>query len=216
MRMQPHFTDSSPTLVLASASPSRLDILRRAGLDPIVEVSGVDESAIDEPDAADLATALAIAKATAVATRMAERGHDDVVIVGCDSVFECQGQVFGKPLTADAARARWQLMRGRSGVLHTGHHGVRLRHGSMLRATRTGSTVVHFADVTDDDIDAYVATGEPLPVAGGFTLEGRAGAFITGVEGDPHNVVGLSLPLLRELFADLAIWWPSLWVRNNT
>ncbi len=128
-------------------------------------------------------------------------------MLGCDSVLELDGQALGKPDDAEEARARWRAMRGRSGVLHTGHA---LRDGDRVAAA-TASTVVHFADLTDEEIDAYVATGEPLQVAGAFTVDGLGGAFVTGIEGDHHNVVGVSLPLLRDLMAELGHSWTSLW-----
>ena len=195
------------TLVLASASPARRTTLRAAGLDPVVIVSGVDESQLVDLPPAELALQLAELKCAAVAAR------DDVpsgaLVLGCDSVLELDGEALGKPHDPDEARRRWQAMRGRSGVLHTGHC---LRDVSSDRvAAATGSTVVHFADVSDEEIDAYVATGEPLEVAGAFTIDGIGGAFVTGIEGDHHNVVGVSLPLLRELVVELGRGWPELW-----
>jgi septum formation protein len=199
-------------LLLASASPGRLATLRRAGVEPLVQVSGVDEelfltTAPVMPTPAEAALLLARAKAEAVAT-----AASDVVVVGCDSVLELDGAVHGKPRDAAEATARWRAMRGRSGVLHSGHWVVDRRtagHGGAAGAV--ASTTVHFADVTDDEIGAYVATGEPLHVAGGFTVDGLGGAFVDGVEGDHHNVVGLSLPLLRRLLADLGVRWTDLW-----
>lgn len=192
-------------LVLASASPARLATLRSAGVEPSVIVSGVDESQVTGLAPADLAQRLADLKCAAVA---GEVGPGRLVL-GCDSVLELDGKALGKPGDADEAVRRWQEMRGRSGVLHTGHC---LRDTTSGRATTgTGSTVVHFADVTDDEIAAYVATGEPLQVAGAFTVDGLGGAFVSGIEGDHHNVVGLSLPLLRELVAELGYAWTNLW-----
>jgi len=191
-------------LVLASASPARLETLRRAGLDPEVEVSGVDESEVTEPDPATLAAELAARKARTVAGRVG-----DAFVVGCDSVLELDGGVHGKPGKPEVARERWRAMRGRSGVLHTGHCLIDSSTGrELVRAERT---VVHFAPVTDEEIDAYVATGEPLQVAGAFTIDGLGGAFVDGVEGDPHTVVGISLPLLRRMFAELGVRWTDLW-----
>ena len=196
-----------PTLVLASASPARRTTLRAAGLDPMVVVSGVDESQVADLPPAELALQLAELKCAAVA------GRDDVpadaLVLGCDSVLELDGQALGKPLDAADARARWQAMRGRSGVLHSGHSVRDLATGRVAAAT--GSTTVHFADVTDEEIDAYVATGEPLDVAGAFTIDGIGGAFVTGIEGDHHNVIGVSLPLLRELVLELGHAWADLW-----
>jgi septum formation protein len=193
--------------VLASASPARLATLRSAGLDPVVVVSGVDESRLDGLPPAELALQLAELKCAAVAAR------DDLpaaaLVLGCDSVLELGGEALGKPEDADEAVRRWQRMRGRSGVLRTGHC---LRDTASSRvAAATASTTVHFADVDDDEIAAYVATGEPLWVAGAFTVDGLGGAFVRGIEGDHHNVVGVSLPLLRELVAELGHTWTSLW-----
>ena len=135
------------------------------------------------------------------------------LVLGCDSVLELDGEALGKPGDAAEARTRWRAMRGRSAVLHTGHA---LHDTASLRvAAATASTVVHFADVSDAEIDAYVATGEPLHVAGAFTVDGLGGAFVTGIEGDHHNVVGLSLPLLRDLLAELDQSWTSLWSRPS-
>jgi septum formation protein len=190
-------------IILASASPARLATLRAAGIQPEVIVSGVDEDRITSTDAANLATALAQLKCRAVAAQV----DDDALIIGCDSVLAFEGEIFGKPAGPVEAASRWRRMRGSSGVLHTGHC-VRRGDEEYLEAA---STIVHFADVTDAEIDAYVATGEPLQVAGAFTIDGLGGAFITGIEGDHHNVVGLSLPLLRDLVGDLGIAWTDLW-----
>jgi len=192
-------------LVLASASPARLATLRAAGVEPSVMVSGVDESQVTGLPPAELALRLAELKCAAVA----EQVSDGSLVLGCDSVLELDGEALGKPDDAAAAVRRWQAMRGRSGVLHTGHA---LRDTATDRdASTTASTVVHFADVTDAEIAAYVATGEPLHVAGAFTIDGLGGAFVTHIEGDHHNVVGLSLPLLRELVARLGHSWIDLW-----
>lgn len=194
-------------VVLASASPSRLRLLTAAGVDPVVRVSSVDEDAVIAQagvvDPFDVAAVLAAAKAREVAATAAV---DDIVI-GCDSVLAVDGRPLGKPLTADVARHRWHTLRGRSGDLITGHClilGDREQQG--LARTR-----VHFADLDDDEIDAYVGTGEPLHVAGGFTLDGVGSAYVTGIDGDPANVIGLSVPLVRELVRDLGITWHSLW-----
>jgi septum formation protein len=195
------------TLVLASASPARLSTLRAAGVEPVVIVSGVDESQLVDLPPAELALQLAELKCGAVA------GRDDVpagsLVLGCDSVLEMHGHALGKPADAAEATDRWREMRAGSGVLHTGHCLRDLTSGHVAAAT--ASTTVHFADVTDDEIAAYVATGEPLHVAGAFTVDGLGGAFVTGIEGDHHNVVGLSLPLLRELVAELGHAWTDLW-----
>ena len=194
-------------LVLASASPARLATLRSAGIEPVVIVSGVDESQVAGLPPAELALQLAELKCGAVAGR--DDLPDDVLVLGCDSVLELDGQALGKPEDAEDAASRWRRMRGRTGVLHTGHS---LRDTASGRvAAATASTTVHFADVSDEEIAAYVATGEPLSVAGAFTVDGRGGAFVTGIEGDHHNVVGLSLPLVRELTAELGRSWTDLW-----
>lgn len=204
-------------LVLASASPARLATLRSAGIDPEVIVSTVDEPAVvaryqvSEP--ADVALVLATAKALDVAASV-----DDALVLGCDSVLEFDGEPFGKPADAAEAIARWRRMRGGSGVLHTGHWLCDTREpedgGTGGSVGDVASTTVHFADLTDAEIDAYVATGEPLRVAGAFTVDGLGGAFVQGVEGDHHNVVGLSLPLLRLLCGQLGVAWHQLWQDN--
>jgi septum formation protein len=196
-------------LVLASASPARLQTLRNAGIEPVVIVSGVDESRLDGLPPAELALQLAELKCAAVAAR--DDLPEQALVLGCDSVLELDGEALGKPLEPAEAERRWKAMRGRTGVLHTGHC---LREGGSGRvAAATASTTVHFADVSDAEIAAYVATGEPLQVAGAFTVDGLGGAFVTGIEGDLHNVVGVSLPLVRELVAELGHEWTSLWAR---
>ncbi|HET6653752.1 MAG TPA: nucleoside triphosphate pyrophosphatase [Nocardioides sp.] len=195
--------------VLASASPARLATLRDAGVEPRVVVSGVDESQVTDTDPAMLAARLAELKARAVLDRV--QPEDTSWVLGCDSVLELDGRLLGKPGGAAEAVSRWRDMRGRSGVLHTGHCLIDVATGRQV--LRPVDTVVHFADVTDEEIDAYVATGEPLHVAGAFTVDGLGGAFVRGLEGDPHNVVGLSLPALREMFAELGVRWTDLWTR---
>src|SRR5215207_6997751 len=197
-------------LVLASASPARLRTLRAAGLDPEVVVSGVDESTVTPDRAPDLAGRLAQLKAEAAAARLAPDPRSTVV-VGCDSLLELDGVAYGKPDSAGEAEDRWRRMRGRSGVLHTGHHVVLRRDGAEQCRSAVASTTVHFADLGDAEIRAYVATGEPLQVAGAFTVDGLGGPFVTGLEGDHHNVVGISLPLLRNLLGDLGLAWPDMW-----
>jgi len=204
-------------LVLASASPARLATLTSAGITAEVRVSGVDEDAElaaaharrGRAGADDDVVVLARAKAAVVA---AELGPEtDALVLGCDSMLELDGRTYGKPPTAADAVERWRLMRGRRGVLHSGHWLVDLRHAVPVEVGRTASTVVHFADLSDAEIDAYVATGEPLAVAGAFTVDGLGGPFVTGIEGDYHAVVGLSLPLLRELLAEVGVSVPELW-----
>ncbi len=198
-------------LVLASQSPARLATLRSAGLDPEVIVSGVDESVLDHlSDPAELSLGLARLKAEAVVPRVGDAAGT-VLVVGCDSVLELDGEIHGKPASSDEAVDRWRRMRGRSGTLHTGHCLVELRDGVRREVARSARTVVRFADLSDEEIAAYVATGEPLRVAGAFTLDGLGGAFVTGIDGDPHTVVGIGLPLLRELCAELGHRWTDLW-----
>ena len=212
------------TLLLASASPARLATLRSAGIDPHVLVSGVDEDAVLQAATArfgalapvDAVLVLAQAKAQAVADLLA--GDDtpaeapaEPIVLGCDSLLELDGAAFGKPRDAAQATARWRTMRGRSGVLHTGHWLVDSRTGGTGTLGATASTTVNFADLSDAEIDAYVATGEPLMVAGAFTVDGLGGGFVTSIDGDYHNVVGVSLPLLRDLLAELDVVMTDLW-----
>lgn len=200
----------TPRLILASASPARTKLLTDAGIAHSVRVSDVDEDAATAAAGplTPSATALLLARAKAEAVA---RGGDDALVIGCDSVFEFDGEPYGKPWEADVARARWQLMRGRSGVLHTGHWLISMHDGESTGRGEVTSAVVHFEDVTDAEIDAYVATGEPLQVAGGFTIDGLAGAFIAGVEGDPHTVVGLSISTLRRLLAKTGVSITDFW-----
>lgn len=204
----------SVRLVLASASPARLATLRAAGIEPEVVVSGVDEDAVTEPSPRLLAGRLARMKAEAVAQRLgADREHVGAeLVLGCDSVFEIEGVGYGKPADAADAVARWRSMRGRTGALHTGHHVIDL--GSARAVSAVGTASVTFAQVSDPEIDAYITTGEPLAVAGAFTIDGLGGPFVERVDGDPHTVVGVSLPLLRRMLIDLGVAWPSLWHRQ--
>jgi septum formation protein len=192
-----------PRFVLASQSPARLRTLRSAGIEPEVVVSGVDESTVTGPPA-DVALTLAVRKAMAVAP-----AQPDSLVLGCDSVLDLDGEAHGKPADAAEAVARWQRMRGRSGVLHTGHCLVDTATGRQTAAV--ASTVVHFGDLSDEEISAYVGTGEPLRVAGAFTVDGLGGAFVESIEGDHHNVVGVSLPLLRGLLDELGHRLVDLW-----
>jgi septum formation protein len=192
--------------VLASASPARLGLLRAAGLDPVVVVSGVDESAVERDDPSALVEALAVAKATAVADGDVPEG---ALVVGCDSMLVLDGEVLGKPATPEEAVRRWSAMRGRTGALATGHCVVDTATGRSASAVAT--TTVRFGTPSDAEVDAYVATGEPLAVAGAFTLDGRSAPFVDGIDGDSGNVIGLSLPLLRALLARLDVEIVSLW-----
>lgn len=207
----------TPRFILASASPARRKVLTDAGLDPEVIVSGVDEDGIDAASPADLAARLAELKASAVADRILADASPEVptVIVGCDSVLEMDGVAHGKPHTPESATERWRRMRGRAGVLHTGHHVIVAHSTGRREQTEVGSTTVVFADITDEEIAAYVASEEPLWVAGGFTLDGLGGAFCDRIEGDPHNVIGISLPLLRRVLGRHGVAWTSLWRGAN-
>ncbi|MEU9127317.1 nucleoside triphosphate pyrophosphatase [Kitasatospora sp. NPDC048540] len=193
------------TLVLASASPARLGLLRQAGLDPRVQVSGFDEDSLSAPTPAELALVLAVAKAEAVAAGLT----DGELVIGCDSVLELDGEALGKPADEDEALRRWQSMRGRSGVLRTGHCVIDTANGRQVSAT--ASTTVRFGTPDDTELAAYIASGEPLHVAGAFTLDGRSAPFVEGIDGDPGNVIGLSLPLLRRLLAELDVRITDLW-----
>ncbi|SDL89987.1 nucleoside triphosphate pyrophosphatase [Streptomyces wuyuanensis] len=199
-------TDQRRRVVLASASPARLGLLRDAGLAPEVVVSGVDEDALTASDPGTLALVLAEAKADAVAARPEAAG---ALVIGCDSVLELDGEALGKPADEEEATARWKSMRGRAGILQTGHCVVDTATGR--RASATASTTVRFGEPTDAEIAAYVASGEPLHVAGAFTLDGRSAPFVDAIEGSHGNVIGLSLPLLRRLLADLGIGITDLW-----
>ena len=192
-------------LVLASASPARLRLLRDAGLDPRVVVSGVDESGVTAPDPAALVLELARLKAAAVAGTL----DGDELVVGCDSMLELDGEVLGKPVDAADATARWSRMRGRTGTLLTGHVVVDVATGRT--AADVAATTVRFGTPSDAEVAAYVATGEPLHVAGAFTLDGRSAPFVDGIDGDPGCVIGLSLPLLRRLLASLDVSLVDLW-----
>lgn len=199
----------APTrLILASASPARLATLRSAGLDPEVIVSGVDEDQIALADPAEYALKLAQLKAVAVAA-----DQPRTLVIGCDSVLEFDGEILGKPVDAADAVDRWRQMRGGSGILHTGHCVIDTHREVWL--ARSAATQVRFAHLDDDEIDAYVATGEPLRVAGAFTLDGLGAAYVSGITGDPHNVVGISVPLLRLMFDELGFIWHEFWRPAN-
>lgn len=198
-------------LFLASTSPARLATLRASGIEPVTIAPGVDEDAAVAAAGplapADMVMLLARLKAEAVAA--AHPGLDGLILGG-DSAFELDGVVFGKPHLPEVARERWRAQRGRSGLLHSGHWLIDARTGRSVGAPAV-ATVQFAADITDDEIDAYIATGEPLHVAGAFTIDARGAGFIERIEGDPHAVVGLSIPLLRQLVRSLGIEWTSLW-----
>ncbi|WP_280448705.1 nucleoside triphosphate pyrophosphatase [Nocardia brasiliensis] len=202
--------------VLASASPARREVLRSAGIDPVVRVSAVDEDAVAAALPAGTApqvvvVELARAKALAVAATIPELSAD-CVVVGCDSMLLVDGELQGKPHTAAVARARWGEMAGRSADLVTGHCVLRLRDGECTaEALDCSSTTVHFGKPEPDELDAYIATGEPLQVAGAFTLDGLGGWFIDRIEGDPSSVIGIGLPLLRRLLGDVGVAVTQLW-----
>ncbi|MGN6253270.1 MAG: Maf family protein [Marmoricola sp.] len=195
-----------PRLILASQSPARLATLQAAGVRPEVIVSGVDEDRVQEDTPAELALKLAQLKAVAVAAN-APRS----LVIGCDSVLEFEGEPYGKPRDAADVLERWRRMRGGHGVLHTGHCVIDTHREVWL--ARGAATQVRFAQVADEEIEAYIATGEPMRVAGAFTLDGRGAAFVSGITGDPHNVVGISVPLLRLMFDELGFAWTDFWRR---
>jgi septum formation protein len=207
-------------MVLASASPGRRKVLRQAGIDPLVIVSGVDEDAVVaglDPDATPghVTTALAAAKANAVAHILDPAVAADCVVIGCDSMLYRDGELLGKPATAAAARQSWRHMAGRSGQLYTGHCVIRLRDNVItFRASDATCTTVNFGIPSPADLDAYIARGEPLAVAGGFTLDGLGGWFIDGVSGDPSAVIGIGLPLTRRLLEDAGLSISALWAGN--
>ena len=206
-------TRVKPRLVLASASPARRRSLAAAGIDAEVLLSGVDESSVDAARPETLCAVLARLKAQAVAGRLRHGPGPvaGVLVLGCDSVLAFAGEALGRPADAAEAVSRWRRMRGRDGVLHTGHALVDL--GSGRTAEAVAESRVYFAQVTDDEIDAYVATGEPLAVAGAFTIDGLGSPFVERIDGDPGTVIGLSLPLLRRLLAELDVPITALWRR---
>jgi septum formation protein len=206
-------------LYLASTSPARLTLLRAAGIEPVVVPSHVDEEAavaaasIDGPlGAAAMVQLLARAKAEAVATELGGE-QEDALIVGGDSAFELAGRIYGKPHLTEVARERWLLQRGGTGVLHSGHWLIDRRDGSGVGAV-AAAEVTFVDDMEDGEIDAYVASGEPLSVAGAFTIDSLGGPFIDRIVGDPSTVVGLSLPTLRRLVRSLGVDWTDLWNRG--
>jgi septum formation protein len=191
-------------VVLASASPARLAVLRGAGLEPKVVVSGVDETAFSATTPAELAGRLAQAKAAAVAADL-----PGGLVIGCDSLLDLDGRALGKPASAVEAAALWREIAGRTGTLVTGHCVINAATGQQAAAV--ASTSVRFGTPSEQEIAAYVASGEPLAVAGAFTLDGRGGWFVDGIDGDHGNVLGVSLPLLRQLLAELGFGVTELW-----
>ncbi len=211
-------------VVLGSASTGRLTVLRNAGIDPVVVVSGVDEDAVAAALGAQAAPdtvvgALAQAKAEAVSRDVAARHPAtaaDCVVIGADSMLFVNGELRGKPGTPENARRQWESMAGRSGELHTGHCIVRMRDGApVLTRTETSVTTVRFGTPTADELDAYIASGEPLGVAGAFTIDGLGGWFLDGVDGDPSAVVGLGLAVMRRLFESAGMAIGELWAANR-
>ena len=206
-------------VVLGSASPGRRKVLRQAGIEPLIVVSGVDEDAIvsrlGDVSPGAVTTALATAKAEWVANGLDPSVAADCVVIGCDSMLYCDGELRGKPTSPDEAKRQWQTMAGRAGDLHTGHCVIRLRDNEIVhQRAESLVTAVHFAALTAHELDAYIASGEPLKVAGGFTLDGLGGWFIDAVDGDPSSVIGISLPLTRRLFEGAGLSIPALWEAN--
>lgn len=206
-------------VVLGSASTGRLGVLRQAGIAPLVVVSGVDEDAIiaalDNAAPGQVVGELAAAKADDVVTRLPAAIASDCVVIGCDSMLFLDGRLCGKPGTAEVAREQWQAMSGQVAQLYTGHAVVTVRDGSVgHRIIETAVTTVHFATPTPEDLEAYLGTGEPLGVAGGFTLDGLGGWFVDRIEGDPSNVIGLSLPLLRRMLVAAGVSIAELWEKS--
>lgn len=207
-------------VVLGSASTGRLRVLRNAGVDPLVVVSGVDEDALIErlgptADPHIVVTALARAKAEAVCRDLDRSVAADCVLIGCDSMLYVDGTLRGKPGTPEQAVRQWHSMSGRTGQLFTGHCVIRLRDGAAVAtATAAENTGVRFGVPTEDELEAYVASGEPLGVAGAFTLDGLGGWFIDGIDGDPSNVVGLGLAATRRLLESVGCAIGDLWAAN--
>ncbi|MEE2032456.1 Maf family protein [Rhodococcus chondri] len=209
-----------PRLVLASASPARLSVLHTAGVKPVVRVSGVDEDAVVaslDPGStpAQIVTELARAKATEVVPELRDEGLQDALVIGCDSMLLIDGQLQGKPGTVDQARARWRAMAGNSAELLTGHCVVRVRDNKVIgQACDHSATTVFFGTPTDEELESYLESGEPLEVAGAFTLDGLGGWFIDRIEGDPSSVIGIGLPLVRRLLAEVGVSVAQLWAEN--
>lgn len=196
-------------LILASGSSARLTQLRLAGLDPQTIVSGVEENPLPGETALELTCRLAQLKARTVADHVEMNGP--MIIIGCDSVLQMEGRIHGKPGSIERVKRWWHQMRRQSGMLVTGHHVIVRDDRGERSATRAASTALTFADLTDEEIDAYAETGQATQVAGGVMMDGLGAPFITRIVGDPHNVTGISLPLLRQIFLDLDVPWQSLW-----
>jgi septum formation protein len=195
---------SVPIFVLASASPARRRLLQNAGIEPVVCQSDFDESQIQLSDPVELVQTLALHKAQTVVGQF-----NDALVLGCDSVLSVRGEIHGKPANSEEAIARWKQMRGTVGDLYTGHALIDVSQDKTL--VRCGITRVYFADISDACIAAYVATGEPLKCAGCFALEGRGGLFVEKLEGCHSNVIGLSLPLLRQMLSELGYEATDFW-----
>ena len=206
-------------LVLGSASPGRRRVLRQAGIEPLVIVSEVDEDAVlarlDGATPREATAALATAKAEAVAARLEADVAEDCVVIGCDSMLYLDGRLHGKPVTAQWAGEQWRRISGRVGELHTGHCLLHIGDRKVrYQSAETSATAVRFGTPTDDELRAYIDSGEPLQVAGGFTLDGLGGWFIDGIDGDPSNVIGISLPLVRKLLRQAGVSVARLWAAN--
>ncbi len=195
-------------VILASQSEARLQVLRQAGLNPEVIVSGFDESSVHERDPKLLCALLAEGKGRLVSDRLDD---DELIVIAADTLLEFEGRIHGKPGTEEAAVELWRRMRGHTGILHTGHFIMVRKDGLEQQQVRVQTGEVNFADLSDDELRAYAATGEPVNVAGGFSIHGLAGAFVTSIVGDPYNVVGLSLPLVRQMVIDMGVKWYELW-----
>jgi septum formation protein len=206
-------------VVLGSASPGRRKVLRGAGIDPLVVVSGVDEDAIVaalvNSGPGEITTALAAAKARAVVSVLDPDVTADCVVIGCDSMLFYDGTLRGKPESESAALQAWRQMAGGSGDLYTGHCVIRLRDNTIeCELAEHSCTTVHFGNPPPDELAAYARTGEPTAVAGGFTLDGLGGWFVDGVTGDPSAVIGIGLPLMRTLFERAGLSISALWAAN--